>query len=100
MINVTAQGNPQHVIAQVDFAAFKPTDMAFPTSRLLDGSSDSWADQEWYEPGVVEIDDKAEKVMAVYLFEESQLVDDDGEPLEAYMYPWSPENVARFVLAE
>lgn len=70
---------------------------AEPTSRVLDGSSDHGYAEEWQEPATLP---DGRKCYRMYLFDESAIVDDDGEPMEAEDYPWDDEHVARILLAD
>lgn len=68
---------------------------AYPTGRLLDGSGDHGYDEEWFEKATLP-DGRA--CYRAYLFDESDITDDDGEPLDAENYPWDSEHVRRIVL--
>lgn len=96
-VNVTPY-NYEHGTEFVNACDAVPTGNAFATSRVLDGSSDHGAFQEWLEPAVLP---NGRKCHRVYLFDESDLQDDDGEWLEdASNFPWGDKNVARIKLAD
>ena len=64
---------------------YNETEQPEPTSRVLDGSSDHGYSQEWVGYGTVD----GIPVKAVYLFDEDDICDEDGEEYEeADMYPW------------
>lgn len=65
---------------------------AEPTSRVLDGSEDHGFAEEWAEPAVLP---DGEKVYRMYLFTADEIVNDDGEPLDAEDYPWDDAHVWR-----
>lgn len=75
----------------VDFDQCDPgTDPAQPTSRLLEGTQDNWAAEEWSESVILPGGDRATRY---YLFSADE-INDDGEPLEAEQYPWDAEHVS------
>ena len=60
-------------------------DGAQPTSRVLDGSSDHGYAQEWVECGTYQ----GRQVKVVYLFDDDDIRDADGNEIEeAENYPW------------
>jgi len=61
-----------------------------PTSRLLEGSIDSWASEEWVQDGTL----KGKKCRIFYLFEEKEIINDEDEPLEAEFYPWDDDHIS------
>ena len=79
----------------IDPSLVVATDSAQPTSRVLDGSSDHGYAQEWLEPAVMPDGTQCKRV---YLFDDDDITDDDGEPLEAEDYPWDDNHVARILL--
>lgn len=64
---------------QVDFSAIKSTGNAEPSSRILNGSSDHGFDQEWLEPATL-ADGRA--CSLVYLLNDEDFLDEDGEPFD------------------
>lgn len=70
---------------------------AEPTSRLLDGSSDHGYAEEWQEPATMP-DGRA--CYRMYLFTADDIVDADGEPLDAEDYPWDNAHVRRIRLID
>lgn len=81
----------------IDPSLVEATGNAEPTSRLLDGSQDHGFAEEWAESAVMP---DGRKCSRIYLFESSEIVNDDGEPLEAENYPWDDAHVARILLAD
>jgi hypothetical protein len=80
----------------IDFDKITSTGNAEPTSRVLDGSQDHGYAEEWSEPGILP-DGRTGQIM--YLFDDDDITDGDGNPLEeAEDYPWDEEHVRRFVL--
>jgi hypothetical protein len=84
-------------IESIDPSAVEATGNAEPTSRVLNGSRDHGYAEEWSEPAVMP---DGRKCSRIYLFTESEIVNDDGEPLEAENYPWDDGHVARILLAD
>lgn len=70
------------------------TEMAQPTNRILFGSSDHGYAAEYYGYGTIDDVD----VIAVYLFDESEIFWEDGTPKEEEDYPWDSALV-RFLLS-
>lgn len=70
---------------------------AVPTSRVLDGGEDHGYAEEWQEPAVLP---DGRECYRMYLFDSSEIVNDNGEPLEAENYPWDDDHVARILLAD
>ena len=95
-VNVTPY-NYDHGTEYVHAGQAVPTGNAEPTSRVLNGSSDHGAAEEWLEPAVLP---DGRKCYRVYLFDESDITDDEGNPLDAENYPWSDEQVKRIKLAD
>lgn len=80
------------------FSAFESTDNVEPTSRLLEGSSDSWAVEEWAEPcecGKI-------KATMYYLFSSDEIAEaverNPDNPAEEY--PWDAEHCSRCVISD
>lgn len=82
---------------EIDPSAAKPTDQAYPTSRLLDGSTDHGYAEEWAEPAMLP---DGRKCLIMYLFDDDDITWDDGEPREAEDYPWNNEHVSWIKLIE
>lgn len=80
----------------IDPDEVKPTGEAYPTGRLLDGSSDHGWDQEYFEPATLP---DGRTCTRVYLFDDSDTQDDEGQPLQEEFYPWETR-LARIELAE
>lgn len=72
-------------------------EQAFPTSRVLDGSSDHGYAQEWKEAATLP---DGSACYRVYLFDETEVTDEDGEAIDAENYPWDDDHVARIILAD
>lgn len=70
-------------------------DPAQPTSRCLSGSNDHWAAEEWAQDAIMP---DGRKCQVFYLFSADEIVDDDGNPLEAENYPWDADHISRVVL--
>ena len=74
----------------IDPNLVRTTGQAFPTSRVLDGSSDHGYAQEWAEAGVLP-DGRHCRVM--FLFSEEEVGVEEQEDL-----PWDMDHVVRIVL--
>jgi hypothetical protein len=72
------------------------TDHAYPTGRLLDGSTDHGYSEEWAEPARLS---DGRKCLKMYLFDHDDIVV-EGEQLEAENYPWDNEHVKRVKLVD
>lgn len=94
-IDITFSGNPYAVIGKVAFADLTITGNAEPTSRVLDGSLDHGFTEEWSEPATLP---SGQACRVIYLFDDADIVDTDGEPLESENYPWDPEHIRRVVV--
>ncbi len=70
----------------------KNNENAVPTCRLLDGTNDFWAAEEWAEP-VVAPDGRA--ATKYYLFEKKEITDDNGDGMLAEDYPFDAAHVSR-----
>jgi hypothetical protein len=70
---------------------------AYPTSRLLDGSSDHGYAEEWAEPATLP---DGRPCLRMYLFDDEDIHDEEGEPLLAENYPWDHEHVRRILLLD
>lgn len=70
---------------------------AQPTSRLLSGTNDHWAAEEWVADGTTP---DGHKCQVFYLFSSDEIITEDGESLDADCYPWDAEHVSRVVLAD
>lgn len=82
----------------IDSETAKPTDQAEPTSRLLDGSADHGYVQEWAEPAILP---DGRRCIRMYLFDEDDITDADGEEIEeAENFPWDEEHVRRIILID
>lgn len=77
----------------VKIGGLEVTDMAYATSRCLNGTDDFWASAEYIERMVDSTTGKRYDV--VYLFEDADMTDADGEPLEEENYPWDDNHIAR-----
>jgi hypothetical protein len=73
------------------------TDNAEPTSRVLEGSEDHGYAEEWQEPAIMP---DGRKCFRIYLFTEDEIINNEGESMEAENYPWDDEHVARIILAD
>ncbi|MDP3770850.1 MAG: hypothetical protein Q8R16_00950, partial [bacterium] len=69
---------------------------AYPTSRVLEGSSDHGYAEEWAEPAMLP---DGTECYRMYLFADDEVIGEDGEPLEPDMLPWDDEHVARIKIA-
>lgn len=83
-------------VCTVEFESFPHTENAEPTNRVLSGSDDFWAAEEWAEP--VTLSD-GRKATAYYLFSSESITDDAGEQLLAEDYPWDAEHCSWIELA-
>ena len=97
IINVVNCGNVD-TIAKIDFKDFASCGNAEPTSRVLDGSSDHGAAEEWGEAGHIVIDGEKLSCRAMYIFDDADITDIDGAPLDASDYPFNAAHVARIRL--
>lgn len=94
-INIYNGGNYEQAIGQIDVAeAIKNAyDSAYPTSRSLDGTQDAWATSEYYQPTVVD----GLHYDLVFLFDDNDMSDADGEPLDEEFFPWDAEHCVRAI---
>lgn len=84
--------------AQIDPVLVKATgENAQPTSRLLDGSEDHGYSEEWAEPATMP---DGRKCHRMYLFDEDDISDDNGDPLDPESYPWDNNHVKRIILID
>ena len=74
-------------IGDLDETDIIETGQAEPTSRVLDGSSDHGYIEEWVRYGHLK---DGRNIKTVYLFDEDDLKDEDGNDLyeDAGDYPW------------
>lgn len=79
----------------VDLVDIIIRDNAYPTSRLLDGGEDHGYAEEWHEPARLP---DGRRGVIVYLFDDDDIVWDDGSPRNAEDYPWNEDRVKCFVL--
>jgi len=86
-----------HAVGKINPATVKGIDNAYPTSRVLDGSSDAGYAEEWAEPAKLP---DGRQCLKIYLFDDDDIVDSDGEPREPEWYPWDDEHVARVVVTD
>ena len=63
---------------------------AEPTSRLLEGSTSSWAAEEWVQDGKLNGVD----CRVLYLFKAEEITNSDGDSLEAEFYPWDFDHIS------
>lgn len=86
-------------IGVIDFGSIEPTDDAYPTSRVLEGSEDHGYDEEWHEPGQLP---DGRKGHTVYLFDSDDInratITCPDNPPENY--PWDDNHVKCFVVVE
>jgi hypothetical protein len=94
MINVQYTHGDLTPAGVVAFDAFESLGNAYPTSRLLDGSSDHGFAEEWAEPGCVLINGELRPAQAIYLFTADEINSD------ANRYPWDAAHVARILLLD
>ena len=91
-IDLTDAGN-NDPIGQADIAKWQPSHggQAEPTGRVLSGSSDSWAAEEWAESGLYD----GQRAARIYLFTaaEVEAAGDDASSL-----PWDDAHTARIKL--
>jgi hypothetical protein len=80
---------------KIDPSMVIPSGNAEPTSRVLGGSTDHGFAEEWAEPATMPNGDRCHRM---YLFDLSDITDDEGEPLDAEDYPWDDAHVARIKL--
>jgi hypothetical protein len=97
IVNVTWYNYAAHGTEMIDAAEVKATGNAFPTSRVLNGSSDHGYEQEWFEPAVLP---DGRSCYRVYLFDEGDITDDNGDPIDAEDYPWDDQHVRRIKLRD
>lgn len=64
---------------------------------MLDGSSDHGFIEEWAEPGILS---DGRKVDVIYLFDEDDIVDSEGNVIAAEDYPWDHEHIRRVVVRD
>lgn len=81
--------------ATVDLDTVVMSGDAEPTSRVLDGSQDHGYAEEWAESGTLQ---DGTKVKVMYLFDDEDICDEDGYPVEAEYYPWDSRHVRRVVV--
>lgn len=62
-------------VASVELRHIESRGPAEPTSRLLEGSADSWAAEEWAEPCVVTVDGEKRPARLIYLFRADQVAE-------------------------
>lgn len=96
-VPVTYDNSDSRPESYIDPSIVDATDAAFCTGRLLDGSSDHGYAQEWWEQATLP---DGRNCFRVYLFDDDDLVDDNGEPLGYEDLPWDDEHVARIRLAD
>lgn len=96
IVNVTPY-NYTHGDETIDASLVKATDNAFTTSRVLDGSNDHGFAEEWLEPATLP---DGRSCYRVYLFDDEDITDDNGEPIDAEHYPWDDDHVARIKLVD
>lgn len=77
-----------------DISKYSATGNAEPTSRVLDGSDDHGAAEEWAEPGLYD----GKPCRAIYLFDDEDITDLEGDPLQEEDYPWNTAHMARIIL--
>jgi hypothetical protein len=91
-IYLTDAGN-NNPVGHADVAKWQPSPggQAEPTGRVLSGSSDSWAAEEWAESGLYD----GQRAARIYLFTavEVEAAGDDASNL-----PWDDEHTARIKL--
>ena len=51
--------------------------------------------EEWSEPCEIP---GGQNAQMIYLFDEDDITNSDGEPLEAEFYPWDADHCARVIL--
>ena len=95
-IQITRLGNVEKAIGSIEYSEIRDIENAEPTSRVLDGSYDHGFAEEWSAPAKLFGTDAVGTV--IYLFTESDITDDDGEPLDAEFYPWDEEHTARVIV--
>ena len=94
MINVQFTHGDPSPVATVDFSAFESSGNAYPTCRVLSGSCDHGAAEEWEEPGHIVIAGERRPCRAVYLFDADEIGDD------AENYTWDAAHCARVLLSD
>jgi len=95
-VHLTYSNTERETDEIIDSEMAEPIDVAEPTSRVLDGSSDHGYAQEWAEPAILP---DGRKCSRIYLFDEDDIVDENGDYIEdSENLPWDEEHVARIVL--
>lgn len=82
LIPVKYAHSDQVAVCYVGMNRIRSLGPAEPTSRLLTGSSDQWAAEEWAEPCEVDIAGEWRPASLIYLFRAEQLVEQIDD------YPW------------
>lgn len=75
----------------------KNNENAVPTCRLLDGTNDFWAAEEWAEPVIAPDGRKATKY---YLFAEEEITTEDGEGMLSEDYPFDAAHVSKIEISK
>lgn len=95
-VHITTDNTDHITDARIDpaLAVVARGTLAYPTNRVLDGSSDhGWA-EEWTEAATLP---DGRECYRVYLFDTADLAAADGNPEN---YPWGDDHVRRIVLAD
>lgn len=96
-VQISAYNHSDKSCERIAPSLVEPTGNAEPTSRVLDGSEDHGYAEEWAEPAALP---DGRSCYRMYLFTKNEIVDDDGEPLEAENYPWDDDHVARIKVSD
>ncbi|MDD5060685.1 MAG: hypothetical protein PHN44_00170 [Candidatus Marinimicrobia bacterium] len=97
MVHVTTCNTDQKHDMLIDPSTVIATDQAVPTGRLLDGSSDHGYVEEWQEPAILP---DGRQCYRMYLFDDDDITDEEGNHLDADCYPWDNDHVRRILLAD
>ena len=84
-----------NTLGNADFNLFVSTDNAEMTGRILEGTADHGYAEEWSERGTY----NGEPCTLIYLFDNDDICDADGNPWELpEYYPWDLEHMARIIM--
>jgi len=72
-------------------------DCAEPTNRLLSGTDDHWAEQEWVEPV---FDPDGSPAKKYYLFSKKDIIDEDGNPIDSDDFAWDSNHVSKIEIED
>ena len=94
LVQITSGNHDETHAELINPDSVEATDNAYPTSRLLDGSSDHGYAEEWAEPAVLP---DGRDCTIMYLFDDDDIIDKFGEKIDAEFYPWDADHIRRIV---